>query len=103
MELYVPRMCRVSKNCKTRRHDRKIDHNDCEHVKTSFIKGKTESKSWGRKTRARKNEVGSSSKRLKKFRDGYVNVMVSFAGNFAQLNNGNVYLFQKLPKPEGQE
>ncbi|XVF12272.1 hypothetical protein REPUB_Repub08aG0101400 [Reevesia pubescens] len=39
---------------------------------------------------------------LRKWRDAYVEMMLSFAGHVTQLNNGNVYLFKRIPKPNSQ-
>nr|POF27300.1 hypothetical protein CFP56_25559 [Quercus suber] len=38
-----------------------------------------------------------SIKFLKRFRDDYVEMMLCLAGHIAQLNNGNVYLYKKIP------
>ncbi|MBA0744590.1 hypothetical protein Gogos_007205 [Gossypium gossypioides] len=37
---------------------------------------------------------------LRKWRDAYVETMLSFAGHVAQLNNGNVYLSRGFQMPE---
>ncbi|XVE58749.1 hypothetical protein DITRI_Ditri04bG0194000 [Diplodiscus trichospermus] len=39
---------------------------------------------------------------LRKWRNAYVDTMLCFAAHFAQLNNGNVYLFKRIPKPDPQ-
>ena len=38
-----------------------------------------------------------SIKIFKRFRDDYVEMMLCLAGHIAQLNNGNVYLYKKIP------
>ncbi|KAK8714639.1 hypothetical protein V6N13_041990 [Hibiscus sabdariffa] len=37
---------------------------------------------------------------LRKWRDAYVEMMLGFAGHVTQLNNGNVHLFNRIPKPK---
>ena len=39
---------------------------------------------------------------LRKWKDAYVEMMLCFAGHVTQLNNGNVYLFKRIPKPNSQ-
>ncbi|KAH1075618.1 hypothetical protein J1N35_027946 [Gossypium stocksii] len=51
--------------------------------------------------RRRKGMIKSKVKvPLRKWRDAYVETMLSFAGRVAQLNNGNVYLLREFQMPK---
>lgn len=82
-----------------------VDHNENETVSmleeyddgSGIMTTMTKSKAMVPKASPNNNNLAVEP--LRKWRDAYVEMMLCFAAHVAQLNNGNVYLFRRIPKP----
>ncbi|XVE64006.1 hypothetical protein DITRI_Ditri07aG0066700 [Diplodiscus trichospermus] len=79
-------------------------HEDNENETVSILE---EYRRRGLKSKVKSNpkvspNIGLPVEPLRKCRDAYVEMMLCFAGHIKQLNNGNIYLFKRIPKASSQ-